>query len=461
VPRSKPRRVRRPTADALLARVALAQVEGRAPSTAVGVVRAGALVWQGLRGTLDGTPDGPVPTIHTQYRIGSITKTFTAVLVLQLRDAGALDLDDRIDRYLDDTPFGDVRIRDLLAHAGGLAAEPPVEWWERIPGVAWPELAAGFGDAQRLGPAGRFHYSNIGYAMLGELVARLTGVSWYEALRGRLLDPLDLYRTTDRPAEPAAPGLAVHPLADVLMTEAVQDHGAMAPAGQLWSTVADLARWSAFLAGDTAGLLDPTSLLQMRQSQSGVDVDGGYGLGLQLIPAAGRRLVGHGGSVPGFVASIVVDPERGTAAVELANTTAGRPFCGVELLDLLERAEPTVVDAWTPAVDLPAEWADLVGLWHWGAAPYLIRLCGSDRLQLTPAVGDGRVSSFLRTGDGWTGVDGYWAGEPLTAVGRSDGSVDHLDLGSFVFTRLPYDPETHIPGGVSADPWGIGDGTGP
>ena len=173
----------------------------------------------------------------------------------------------------------------------------------------------------------------------------------------------------------------------------------MAPAGQLWSTVADLARWSAFLAGDTAGLLDPTSLLQMRQSQSGVDVDGGYGLGLQLFAAAGRRLVGHGGSVPGFVASLVVDPERGTAAVELANTTAGRPFCGVELLDLLERAEPTVVDRGRrPWICRPSGRTSSV-CGTGGPAPVPAPAVGSDRLELTPAVGEGRVSSFLRTGD--------------------------------------------------------------
>ena len=420
----------------------------------VGVARDGRLVWQAGRGTLDGTPDGQPPTVQTQYRIGSITKTFTAVLVLQLCDAGAVDLDDRLDRHLDDTPFGGTLIRDLLSHAAGLAAEPPGLWWERAPGLPWPELAAGFGDDQRLGPAGRFHYSNLGYALLGEVVSRRAGMSWYAALRNRLLDPLGLNRTADRPTGPAAPGLAVHPFADVLQAEVVQDHGAMAPAGLLWSTVADLARWAAFLTGDTAGLLSETSLSQMQLSQAAVDGDIGYGLGLQLWSADGRRIVGHGGSVPGFVASLVVDVQRGTAAIELANTTAGRPFCGIELLDLLERCEPTIVDPWVAAATPPSGWAELVGLWHWGPAPYLLRLVGTDRLELTPAVGEGRVSSFRRSGDAWTGVDGYMAGEPLVAIRRSDGSVGHLDIGTFVFTRLPYDPDAPIPGGAPADPWG-------
>ena len=82
--------VRPDTAHALLARVARGQAEGRAPSLVAGVVRDGALVWSAGRGEIDGV----APTADTQYRIGSITKPFTAVLIMRLRDEGLLDLED-------------------------------------------------------------------------------------------------------------------------------------------------------------------------------------------------------------------------------------------------------------------------------------------------------------------------------------------------------------------------------
>jgi CubicO group peptidase (beta-lactamase class C family) len=391
----------------------------------------------------------------TQYRIGSITKPFTATLVMQLRDEGRLELDDRLGNHVDGTPFGDVRVKDLLAHAAGLAAEPPGSWWEREPGVPWADLAARFDPRLQLDGPGRFHYSNIGYAMLGELAARLRGMPWYDALRAYVLDPLGMRRTTYRPEEPYARGLAVHPFADVILAEAVQDHAAMAPAGQLWSTVGDLARWATFLSGDTGDVMAPETIVEMRRPQvlaQEVPFDG-YGLGLQVFHGGDRELVGHGGSVPGFLASLAVDIEGRVAVIELANATAGRPFCGTDLLAILEQHEPTVPSPWSPVSGAPLEWADVVGPWHWGPAAFHARLLGADRLELAPADGAGRTSSFVARDGRWVGTTGYWAGEPLSLVRRRDGSVSHLDVGTFIFTRQPYDPDAPIPGGVPPNPW--------
>jgi D-alanyl-D-alanine carboxypeptidase len=94
-----------------------------------------------------------------------------------------------------------------------------------------------------------------------------------------------------------------------------------------------------------------------------------------------------------------------------------------------------------------------VGIWHWGPAPFLLRLQGSAALDLSPAGGVGRGSGFVRRADSWVGISGYWRGEPLRVVRRPDGTVSHLDIGTFVFTREPYDPTAPIPGGVSPDPW--------
>ncbi|HSX98610.1 MAG TPA: serine hydrolase domain-containing protein, partial [Streptomyces sp.] len=118
------------TRRALLHRIAVAQAEGRTPSLVAAVVRGGETVWNGARTSVE----GHAPDENVQYRIGSITKTFTAVLVLRLRDEGVLDLGDPLEKHLPGTGAGEATIAELLAHTGGLAAESPSPWWERTSG---------------------------------------------------------------------------------------------------------------------------------------------------------------------------------------------------------------------------------------------------------------------------------------------------------------------------------------
>jgi hypothetical protein len=93
-------------------------------------------------------------------------------------------------------------------------------------------------------------------------------------------------------------------------------------------------------------------------------------------------------------------------------------------------------------------------VWHWGpSAPYVLSLNGPDQLELKPIGVQGRASRFEAKDGGWVGTEGYWRGERLQVVRRAHGSVSHLDLATFMFTRLPYDPSAPIPGGVSPTPW--------
>ena len=153
------------TARTLLARTARVQRDGRAPSLVAGVVRDGGLAWSAGRG------DVPEPHAGVQYRLGSISKTVTAVVVLRLRDEGLLHLDDPLDRHLPGTPVGDRTVGQLLSHLAGASAESPGDWWERVPGGSLADLDLGPNDVV-LGAARRFHYSNLGFGLLGELVAR-------------------------------------------------------------------------------------------------------------------------------------------------------------------------------------------------------------------------------------------------------------------------------------------------
>jgi len=435
----------------LLARVARAQRDGRCPSLVAGVVRGGAgaggddrpyrgLAWSAGRGAVD------EPAADVQYRLGSISKTVCAITVLRLRDEGLLDLSDPLEEHLPGTPLGDRSLTQLLSHTGGVTSESPGLWWERTPGGEL-DLSA----ADRVLPAGRrFHYSNLGFGLLGELVAGIRGRSWDDVARDEVLLPLGMRRTGPRPEGRAAQGYAVHPWSDEVLAEPEHHAGAMAPAGQLWATATDLGRLGAFLLGDGGDVLSPGTIEEMTLP-AGVDFSGpnwtSYGLGVQVQRHEGRTLVGHGGSMPGFLAGLWADREEGTAALALANVTSGLDGAlPANLLADLRTHEPTVVGAWAPAPSpVPAE---VLGPWFWGPSPYVLRAVPGGLLHLGGLGRPGRSSRFRPAPDGtWVGLDGYFAGETLRL---GDGS---LNLATFVFTRTPYDPAAPVPGGVDPAGW--------
>ncbi|MBS4753789.1 beta-lactamase family protein [Nocardioides sp. zg-ZUI104] len=198
--------------DAVLARL---QAAGRLPSVVAAVARGGEPVWSGA---LSVDPTGPEVSPGTSYRTGSITKTLTAVLVLQLRDEGQLGLDDPVGRFVGEAGgYGDVSLTRLLSHTGGLQSEPVGSWWERTGSGGAAALLAANDGAGRVAAAGEwFHYSNLGYALLGEVVARLRGVSWWQAVRERLLEPLGMSATDYHPPADHAPGRSVDHFAHTL-----------------------------------------------------------------------------------------------------------------------------------------------------------------------------------------------------------------------------------------------------
>ena len=447
------------TRRALLRRIAIAQTEGRAPSLVAAVVRGGTTVWNGARTSVN----GHAPDANVQYRIGSITKTFTAVLVLRLRDEGLLDLVDPLEKHLPGTGAGEATIAQLLAHTSGLAAESPSPWWERTPGSLRPELADVLGEEPHRHPGGRrFHYSNPGFTLLGALVEQVRGASWEDVLRREVLEPLSLDRTTWHPQAPHAGGWAVHPWADVMMPERVENLGRMGPAGQLWSTAEDLARFAAFLAHGDDRVLSAESVQEMRTPAAvpgeAADLSAGsaYGLGMQLQYRDGRLLVGHGGSVPGFLAHLTLSVADDVAAVVLANCTSGPVVSEVaaDLVRIVAEAEPRIPEPWRPMSEVDQSALELAGPWYWGTNSFVLRLVADGSMSLEPLSGTGRGARFRRNADGnWTGLNGYFAGELLRAVRGADKRVSHLDIGSFVFTRQPYEEGAPVPGGVDPEGW--------
>ena len=424
--------------------------EGRLPGIVAAVFTPAGPAWEGRSGSTS-----------AQYRIGSLTKTFTAVAVLQLRELGRLDLGDTIADHVPDSPYPRSTLRELLSHSAGMTAEPLGPWWERSPGKEWRHLA----QDNRVGvtvfrPSQRYHYSNVGFAMLGELVSRHRSTTWYDALRLHILEPLALNSTTYHPGEGAAQGTSRDPITGQLMKEPAYDSLAMAAAGQLWSSPADLARWGAFLISGDNDVLPRQALIEMRTAQS-ADSDiqhlGAYGLGLRLRWRSQSTLVGHTGSMPGFLAGTFADSVSGVGAVVLTNATTGLAPEKVvaDLVDLVEPALATVEAAPDTAappgtkISTPASpAAELAGNWYFGNTPLEVR---PDAAGFALVSGDGSPAFRHLEGDVYLGLSGYYAGERLTVVRRPDGAVSHLEVVTFVLTRTPYDPSAPIPGALPAE----------
>lgn len=424
-----------PLLDRLRGRLAETQRSARLPSLSAAAIRRGQDRW------VAGIGD-PEPVAALQYRIGSISKTFTAVLVMQLRDEGRLRLDDELSRYLPATPVGHLLIRDLLGHLSGLRREPLGDFWEAGPGHPADELLADLRTDDLLLPSRRaWHYSNLAYGLLGQVVERLRQAPYADTLLHRLLEPLGLTRTTYLPEPPHAVGLRVHPFADTVVEEPVHDTLAMAPAGQLWSTPADLCRWGEFLADAAEDILAAATVEEMAEPVVMADPDRwttGYGLGLQLLRRGDRVLVGHGGSMPGFGAGLAVSRREGVAAAVCANAWGaldGAALACDLVVDVLDR-DPQPPTPWGPS-DVPPEVADLLGIWWWRGLQFVASV-SDGAFFLGPAVDPRgpRAVRFEPVGVGlFVGMDGMNRGERLQVVRDGAGRATHLDVGTWVFAR--------------------------
>ncbi|WP_147140838.1 serine hydrolase [Stackebrandtia albiflava] len=427
-----------------------AQAEGRIPAVAVAVHRADRPLWTFQVGTAG---DGPELDADTRFRYGSVTKTFTAVLVLQCRDAGLLELDDPIGRHLALPRHGEHTVRDLLAHRSGLQREPHGDVWDLHTGPDTERLLADLAKAERvLPPQRRFHYSNLGFALLGHLAAAKRGGEWGEVLREYVLDPLGLSGTSCEPGPRAATGYLVSAYSDHARPEPATDCGGIAPAAQLWGTASDVARWAAFLADpaavDPAGeVLSADTMAEARHPHTVRDESvwaGGFGLGLMLEPQPERVVhVGHYGAMFGFLAAAFgrtgPDQPAGFGAAVLGSSGTGVEVNTLvhELLRLSATDDPADIPVWTPGEAPPADVAPLLGRW-WSEGFGFTFSWRDGALQ---ARGDGAPrhappSVFARVGeDRFTTVSGREAGETLELLRDGDGRVTAMRWATYPVTR--------------------------
>ena len=421
------------------------QRTGRVPGLAAAVVRRGELLWSDGVGTVD-VADPRVPGPDDQFLVASNTKTFTAVLVMALRDEGRLDLDDTLDQHLPEVKHR-ATVRQALSHATGLAREPLGDVWETLDQPDAATLVRDFNSIQRVGrPHDHWHYSNVVYAVLGQLVERLDGRAWEESLKARILDPLGMTRTTVGFDDgPRATGYHVQPFHDVPRVEPVVDLRAMGPCGALASTVTDLAKWSGFVADPDSAVLSADTLEEMCQPQLMVDPDdwgGAMGLGFFLMRSPGKRTwVGHTGGMPGQVTGVFTHRESGTGGIVLMNSSSSPDPAAfaIALGEHVLEHDPAEAEPWRPGTSVPDDLAPLLGRWFSEGSGYTFSVReGRLEARADNAPVDRAPSVFERIDDStFRTVSGRERGETLRVTYDADGVVVKLNWATYLVSRAP------------------------
>jgi CubicO group peptidase (beta-lactamase class C family) len=418
------------------------QREKRLPSIAAAVLRDGEVVWETAVGAADVEAEVEATT-DTQYRIGSITKTFTAAAIMQLRDAGKLDLEDTLDRHVEGPAYTPT-IRRLLSHASGLQRETHDDSWLTLRFAQPDELLETLGQAELVLPSGaRFHYSNLAFALLGIVVQRASGMPYQDYVRERLLEPIGLTRVSFEPEPPAAKGYIAQPYADGVWETVGVETGAWASAGQLWGTVADISRWGAFLADPDESVLASSSAEEMRAVQTISDPErwlSGYGLGLMLSRDGDRILAGHGGSMPGFIARLFFSAKEKVAVALLTNESEAEiGELGVALFNSTVEEWPVAPEPWRTGDPPPDDVVPLLGIWFMEAGRIVFRWREGKLDARFDGMPDWQPSSVLEreTDDRWRIVSGPEHGEALRIERGSDGAVKRMVLAGYPVLREP------------------------
>jgi CubicO group peptidase (beta-lactamase class C family) len=433
--------------------------EHRLPGATAGVVHDGRLVWSGSVGFAD-VESRVVADPSTLHRVASITKTFTATAILQLRDDGRLGLDDPVVAHIPELaaaqpvagPIEAVTLRLLLAHQSGFQSEPPGTDWSvrRYEGDVLVNLARAGEIGTRVPVSTQEKYSNLGYQILGEVVARRSGVSFAEHLRSRITEPLGMTRTVlgSLPPELIADQATAYSgrwMSDELdvVTEPLE---MTSSEGGLWSCVDDLARWAAFwLEKDDdarhVGVLSHATRREMRTPRYlGDDAwTSAFGLGWYGVRKDDVVWVQHGGSLLGFRSSVCFDPVERVGAVVLIN---GMGIPGAIAMSLGAAARAAVLEAepvMAPPPPMPPAYADLLGVYaDTGVFAELVRIEWRDgSLALVDPVAPTIELHPTEEPDVFEVQAGVRAsGEPARFERADDGRVRRFRIGGGAYSRL-------------------------
>ncbi len=292
---------------------------------AIGISRNGETLIAKGYGSADLENNVPV-TEHTVFRIGSVTKQYTAVAILMLAESGLLQLDDDITKYLCDryVPSQTVTIRNLLNHTSGIVNFTSLEEHRRIQRLdATHEQVIDLfaGEPLEFTPGEKYKYSNTGYYLLGMIVENVAGKKYREFLYEEILDLFKLEETHRLLNDPIVPNRAEGyriEKGQILNDEPISMHIPFS-AGAIGASVSDLLKWQhalhnqKILRGDSyRQLITPPVLPNEQQSK--------YACGLVVFETQGRQTISHAGGIPGFGAAMAHYPDDDVSIVVLCNT---------------------------------------------------------------------------------------------------------------------------------------------
>ena len=320
--------------------------KGHVPGAVLGIIQDGKLVYVKTAGVRDVATNAPVEA-DTRFRIASMTKGFTAMAILKLRDAGKLQLDDPVTKYIPelatlkyptkDSPV--ITIRLLLSHSEGFPEDNP--WGDRQLArtnetmSAWMRAGIPFSNA----PGVAYEYSNYGFAILGQIIERVSGMPYKTYVTENILKPLGMTSTTyDLQLIPQGKAAYGYRWEDnQWKVEPMLSDGAFGAMGGLWTTVGDLSKYVSFLMSAFPARDDPetgpirrASAREMQQVWrfgnasyfNGKLNVGSYGFGLRILSDCRySTIVGHGGGLPGYGSFETWLPDYGVGVITFANLT--------------------------------------------------------------------------------------------------------------------------------------------
>ena len=338
---------------------------GHVAGVAIAVLHDGQLIFAKGYGRSNLELSIPV-NARTVFRIGSVTKQFTAAAVLLLAEQGKLKIDDKLALYLPNFPrASEVTLRDLLNHTSGIHnfTEGPVIDKISASGTTVEQLIADIAGQSPLydfDPGKGWWYSNSNYALLGAVIEKVSGESWATFMKTEIFDKLGMVDTQADDARDVvrrrASGYTLaHGAPGKFRNADFTDMSVPYAAGALRSTVVDMARWNAGLYGGK--LLRPQSLKEMlapgrlrngAENQTAIAWPGGkafapppgyvpgpYAFGLQHHSEQGRRIIGHDGSIAGFDALMQTYVDKGLTIIVLTNTNGAAHPLGAKVAEIL------------------------------------------------------------------------------------------------------------------------------
>jgi CubicO group peptidase (beta-lactamase class C family) len=293
-------------------------------------------------------------TLNTKFRIGSITKQFTAVAILLLEERGKLKLDDPIKSYYPAAPaaWDAITLRHLLGHTSGIPNYTDTPESDRM--ITWPstpeDLLKPVQDKPlEFQPGAEMRYCNTGYVLLGMTIEKASGIRYAEFLKQNIFDPLAMkdsgYDDNALILPQRAAGYSRGPAG--LVNAMYVDMTTPYAAGALYSTVEDLLRWERGLFGNK--LLSDASLKKLTTKGKGH-----YGFGVSLVEESGRQVIEHGGAIPGFNAKLAYYPNSNVVVVALSNLAGPGAVSIAQKLGSLVHGDAVVLPPERKSISVPA-----------------------------------------------------------------------------------------------------------